>query len=288
MRAPDDTLFDTGPDDGWLRAYTTPPPVQAWRERFAARAAFFAARKLPWAMLLVPDKLSVEGERLLPPGGVPPGQVLARALGPPCIWPGDYLRRQRQAGFRLWPRTGGTWTVLGAVCAFQWLADRIGLDLDWTLWEALPARAENRRGDLWTPEQADLPPDRVDVRDPPPGLVRIYADALSATDTSPASGAHVAWSNPGAQHDATVLMFGTALTGHRAGEGGLLFVALLFFRTVHVIRSVSLDTGLIERLAPDLVIIETPERALDRVPDDRLDSAAEVFREMRIRSATGV
>ena len=288
IRSRDGFLFLAGGSNDVLRLYgeagfAAAVPVAAWRVRLAARAAFFARLGLPWCQILAPEKLSVLGDDVLAahvPEARPPAERLMGELScPALVSPAGYLREQQRRGYALYPPTDSHWTPLGALCAFQWAAPALGVTLDYTPFHATAVHSLSYHGDLWSAAEADLPCDRFERRVVPATLVRSEANAVvrlkELAHLENEAGLHVGsavvYRNTAAQCDERLMLFGSSFSDHRAECSLLTFVAALFFREVHFIWSADLDLGLIERIAPDRVLIEMPERFLTACPADNFD-----------------
>ena len=87
-------------------------------------------------------------------------------------------------------------------------------------------------------------------------------------------GSHVAFRNEAAERPERLVLFGSSFSEYRADCSLLTFLAALFFHEVHFVWSSDLDTGFIERLAPDMALIEMPERFLTHCPRDCFDLAS--------------
>jgi hypothetical protein len=286
-----DMLFLAGGSNDVLRLYSAEGfaaavPVAAWADRMAARKALFARLGAPWCMLLAPEKLSVLGDEALcrrVGAPMPPAARLQQAIGSAFIAdPRDFLRTQHERGYAMYPRTDSHWTCLGALSAFQWAAPMLGLRLDYAPYQQTASHLLSYYGDLWSPREADIPPDEFERRAMPASLVRTCANGIVRLKESAGleneAGLHVgsavAFRNEAAQMDERLVLFGSSFSDYRAECSLLTFVAALFFREVHFVWSASLDIGLIERLAPDRVLIEMPERFLTVCPADDFDLAA--------------
>ncbi|MCW3476087.1 hypothetical protein [Limobrevibacterium gyesilva] len=291
-RSDDDHLFLVGGSNEVLRLYDSDGfdasvDVPAWRRRLAARDAFFRRLGIPWCQLLAPEKLSVYGDavlrRLLGPGAVAPGQrLLDRVAHPALVYPADYLRLQRDKGYVVYPRTDSHWTALGALCAFQWIAPALGLHLDYAPFLELQPRRLCYHGDLWGDGHDGVPEDMFDRRVVPDSVARIHANPIVMlkerlgleNEMGLHIGSHVVYRNSAAQRPERVVLFGSSFSEYRADCSLLTFLAALFFREVHFVWSSALDLGFIERLAPDLALIEMPERFITACPDDAFDVEA--------------
>ena len=70
------------------------------------------------------------------------------------------------------------------------------------------------------------------------------------------------------------MLFGSSFSEYRAECSLLTFLAALIYKEVHFVWSTSLDLRLIERIRPDLAILELPERFITSCPTDTFDLLA--------------
>ncbi len=291
-RSPDGILYLTGGSNDVLSLFSpagfaTGVDVGAWRGRLAARAALFAGLGIPWRLVLAPEKLSVLGldvARILAgPDAMPPAQRLCHLLPHPALVdPAGYLRDQQAAGYRVYMPTDSHWTSLGAFSAFQWTMANMGLQFDHSVYAAQPVIPMRYHGDLWEAGHSDIPVDPFERRSLPQSVTRVHANALvqfkerigRENDMRLHTGSHVVYRNPAAEHPGRILLFGSSFSDHRAECSLLTYVTTLFFRETHFIWSTSLDIAYLERLAPDVVVFEMPERFLPHCPDDTLENEA--------------
>ena len=76
---------------------------------------------------------------------------------PSLATPLGFLREQVARGYALYPASDSHWTCLGALSAFQWIAPRLGLRLDYAPFAATRPRTLVYHGDLWSDRYPDLP-----------------------------------------------------------------------------------------------------------------------------------
>jgi hypothetical protein len=283
-----DTLFLAGGSNDVLRLYDAAGfadavSVSEWAKRIAAREALFARLGIPWCQILSPEKLSVLDNEIVTVrcvDPVSPATRLTTALQiPNLVDLTGYFRSQTALGYALYLRTDSHWTCLGALSALQWAASALGVAIDFSTFHAVAERPLHYHGDLWSPEYADIAPDRFDRRDVPSSIVRIHANQIvllkererRQNEAGLHVGSAVAYRNSAAQLDERLLLFGSSFSDHRIECSLLTFVAALFFKEVHFVWSSNLDFSLIERLQPDRVVIEMPERFLTVCPPDDFD-----------------
>ncbi len=300
-RSGDDVLYLTGGTNNVISLYTaegfaSAVSVSAWRARMAARDVFFRRLGLPWRLLLTPEKLSVMGldaaSALTACQATPPAERF-RGLLPHAalVDPAGYLRDQVNRGYQVYPATDSHWTSIGAFSAFQWLMSSLGLPPDDAVFAACQPYGLSYHGDLWEPRFADVPPDRFERRSLPDGVRCTSQNVLVAfkertgreNDGRLHTGCATSWHNAAAQFDQRIVLLGSSFSDYRAACSLLTFVAALYFREVHFVWSTSVDLALVERLAPDLVLIEMPERFLPVCPLDDLN--VEDYARQRVKEA---
>jgi len=301
MRGLGDRLYLVGGSNEVLRLYdeagfTANVNVEAWHARLAARHAFFAAAGIPWCQVLAPEKLSIDGDALLTaeigPAALPPGQRLVERLNHPAlVYPRPWLRRQLAAGHEMYADTDSHWTPVGALAAFQWLMRHLGMAVDYAPYLALESETLEYHGDLWEPHFTDIPPGRFIRKRIPAHVERLHANPIVRAkerlglpnDMGLHVGSHVAYRNAHAERPERLLLFGSSFSDHRAECGLLTFLAALHFREVHFVWSADLDLDLIGRIAPDVAVVEMPERFLTTCPADQFDLAAHVAKVLERR-----
>ena len=281
----DDMLFLTGGSNEVLRLYSDAGfaelvPIAAWRERLAAREAFFASLGVPWCMLLSPEKLSVHGDAILPPGCRQPTLRLIDAISQPhLVDPTSALRQLRPPGYA---RTDSHWLPQGAACGFEQMMARVGVPFDPAAPGRLALREMSFHGDLWDASHADLPEDRFARRALPDSVRRVHTNRIVAfkegnnleNEAGLHTGSHVVWRNDSAPRPERVVLFGSSFSDYRAECSLLSFLAAITFAEVYFVWSADLDLGLITRIAPDIALLEMPERFLTHCPRDDFDLVA--------------
>ena len=230
----------------------------------------------------MPEKLTVYDDRTLDLPYDPrlsPARRLARRLAGmggfvDLVAP---LRAARDGAVPLYRRTDSHWTYDGCLIAYRALmracgavpppdiAERPRFETDgvWDLGDKLPDRPRERVV-MWSVL-------REASRAYASPLVEAYEAAGRGGDLH--VGAHVIYRNPSPQADPrTLVLFGDSY----AHYAPILLTSLLAesFRELHVVWSSSLDWAYIERVRPDILMVEMAERFLTRLPDDRFDLAA--------------
>lgn len=161
------------------------------------------------------------------------------------------------------PAPPGTQAIMKA------LAARLGLP-DSPVIAAEPADVTFFEGDLsrrlfhinlWDPHIAPAHDDPLDGG-PLPDLIE---------SRTPGSGKHVGsrriWRRESASYDMTVMVFGDSTFGTGAHSAQLSWWASRAFRETHFTWSNTLDQGYVAAVQPDLVICQTIERFLGRLPE---------------------
>ena len=277
-----DRLFLTGGSNEVLRLYSDASllPISAWRARLAAREAFFAALGIRWCMLLAPEKLSVHGDAMLPAGSVRPAQrLLDTVTHQRLVNPTRALRGLLPSGYA---NTDSHWLPEGAACAFGMVMAALRLPFDAAAPGRLDLHEVRFHGDLWDPSYQDILQDRFARRALPDSVRRVHANRIVAfkeahgleNEAGLHTGSHVVWRNDAAPRPERVVLFGSSFSEYRTECSLLSFLAAITFAEVHFVWSADLDRGMIRRIAPDIAILEMPERFLTHCPHDDFDLAA--------------
>lgn len=277
-----DRLFLTGGSNEVLRLFAdaTLLPIASWRERLAAREAFFDRLGVKWCMVLAPEKLSVHGDELLPTGSVPPARRLLDAIPHPrLVNPTEALRGLAGSGYA---RTDSHWLPEGAACAFAQVMAALGLEFDPAAPGRLAVQGVSFHGDLWDVSYQDMVEDCFARRAVPETLRRVHANRIVVfkethglqNEAGLHTGSHVVWRNDAAPRRERVVLFGSSFSEYRAECSLLSFLAAITFAEVHFVWSADLDLGLITEIAPDIAILEMPERFLTHCPRDEFDLGA--------------
>jgi hypothetical protein len=257
-------------------------PLDSWAHIIRERDTFFEAARIPWVMLLSPEKLSIYGkstiQELVGDEFRSPGESFIKHLGARNIsYPRDFLIKQSET-YQLYPKTDSHWTHLGAFCAFQLLQSTLGYNLDSAELLRLPNIELSYFGDLWSPDFPELRPETFIRKKVPVGIRAVYVNPVvglkEARDLrdEPAlhAGSHTIFFNTQAQTKGRVILFGSSFSEYRLDCSLLTFIFCMHFDEVHFIWSTNLDYDYISRLHPTLVVVETPERFLTQCPRDDL------------------
>jgi alginate O-acetyltransferase complex protein AlgJ len=257
-------------------------PLELWAHILRERNTFFEATRIPWVLLLSPEKLSIYGQstirELVGEGFRSPGESFIQHFGTKNIlYPRDFLTKQSKT-YQLYPKTDSHWTHLGAFCAFQLLQSALGCNLDSTELQRLPNVELSYFGDLWSPEFPEMRPETFIRKKVPASIRAIYVNPVVGLKESrglgdePAlhAGSHLIFFNAQAQRRGRVILFGSSFSEYRLDCSLLTFIFCMHFDEVHFIWSTNLDYDYISRLRPALVVVETPERFITQCPRDDL------------------
>lgn len=259
----------------WLRS-------RAWARLIKARTSRAQALGIRCIHTFVPEKLSIYDDRTdglrFDPARSPARRLAQRLLDVPgyvdLVAP---LRAARDGLQPLYRRTDSHWTYDGCLIAYRALMRACG---------AIPPADIGERRRFNTDGLCDLAsklPDRpretvvnwAVQRDSrrffANALVQRYEAADRAQDLH--VGAHVIYHNMSPQADPrTLVLFGDSCAHHAPiFLSGFLAES---FREFHFIWSANVDWGYVERVRPDILMIELAERFQTRVPDDRFDVTA--------------
>lgn len=264
--------------------------LEMWRRLIEQRAARARALGIDIVHVVVPDKLTLYGDRLAAPI-VDPAQSPALRLAEMMARSpaqAQYLdlvepmRRLRSAQNVYW-RTDSHWTPEGCFAAYLALCERLAIAPIGDLLDR-PHQEITRLMDLGgrvAPPQAET----VRHYDFAANAQRVWTNWITRCledpfyDEAVHIGARARFSNPGSVSNKTVLLFGDSyarpnaemLTGMLAESVGSL----------DFVWSSSIDWRLVKRLKPDIVICEVAERFLARLPNDRSPIWREEARQAR-------
>lgn len=285
-RGRDGWLFLIGGTNGVLGQYRRSLAgwwhLRRWARLIEARAARAGALGIRTIHTIVPEKLSVYDDRTLDLSFDPhlsPARRLARRLDrmPGFVDLVAPLRAARDGATPLYRRTDSHWTYDGCLIGYRALmracgavpppdiAERPRFETEglWDLGDKLPDRPRETVVNWAVLREAS--------RAHASPMVEAYEAAGRAGELH--VGAHVIYRNPSPHADPrTVVLFGDSY----AHYAPILLTSLLAesFRELHFVWSSSLDWAYVERVRPDILMVEMAERFLARLPDDRFDLAA--------------
>lgn len=296
--------------DGWLfwvgrSGETAALYAESWRmrwtlwrwtrliERRARRAAALGAR---YVEVVVPDKLSIEADRL------------SSAIIDPCLAPGrrlgEWVGKSRaadawvdlfgpldraRAGTDVFFKTDTHWTFPGCLAGYAALCEACGLAPAANVAAAIAREPQDYLFDTGrklvppvkeraTPYEFAFTAKRVDAN----ALVRFREERDLDGKGGFYVGSRSVYLNEAPGLDPRrVVLFGDSFSL----EFGYTFATTLAesFRELHVIWSANIDWRYVEVVRPDLVVHEIAERFLRRVPHDRF--SVDRFAEGRVRRA---
>lgn len=286
-------MFHIG-QDGWLfltvgtnRAadlYADTPEVwrmlRGWRRLLLARGDKAARLDARYLHLSSPEKLSVYDHKFFGPGPVRASRSPTRRLG--------QLLRLTPRGRRLWVdaltplragrdaaelyyRTDTHWTSQGTFVAYRAICAACGATPIADLLETRPAHAATRRMDLG--EKLQFPVTETSTYRAIRRTAwvaeagRLYGLAEAHPELALHTGVRVGFRNGDPAADPrSLLVFGSSYSGY----GGLGLTSMLAetFRRVDFVWSAEVDWGLVARLRPAILLTESAERYMARLPDD--------------------
>ena len=286
--------------DGWFHDPAAPfPPVgdpgERWARLLDDRKRALDESDTRYLHLVVPDRLSVLGERVLGEGE-PERQSLVRTMprrgkGAPEAWVDlcGYLIRQRDRHPLFW-KGDSRWTPWAAFMALQLLCGRLGVEANARVL-GYPHEEVPTIGDLasaWIADGGQASAElvrhyRFDRRSRP-FYANELADHPAAHRLDRASapgliGARRGYRNAHPEAVARrVVIFGDRHAGlDRSLLSGMLAET---FSEVHVVIAPCLDLALVHRLRADVVITQIDERDLETLPDDSVTVARRAARSL--------
>ncbi len=272
--------------------------LASWRDLIIRRVERARALGVGYAHLIVPEKLTIYGDkqatRLVEPDLAP-----AIRLREMCLRSGiadhfvDLVEPMRAAaGARhLYWLTDTHWNVEGCLLSYHELCKALDLtpvaDLD-----DRPGRQFQALMDLGgklDPPRWEMIEEREWARD----AIRIYANSIAhfldqaEYGASIHVGAHAKFINPTAKNRQKALLFGDSFSTPRTHLlTGLLAETL---RELEFVWSANIDWELVEKAKPDLLIFEISERFMALLPNDRFNlrktEFAQTVRAARMRFA---
>jgi hypothetical protein len=281
-------LFLIGGSNRVIEYYTMPDGfpdanLHKWLALLQERCTRAERLGAQYLHMVAPDKLTIyrdEFDGELPywantPALKIPAAAKAAGLENLIIDVVPYLIRQK-AFYKLFWQTDTHWTFEGALCAYQMLCSKLGIDYNM----AVPAGAR-RSGMLLLDLGAKLVPPlreeftivnfqrnarRVAVNP----IVAYKEKAGHEGDGGLHVGSNVVFYNTHSNAiDKAVILFGDSFSEYRSH----LLTGMLAetFRELHFVWSTSVDWSYVERVKPDLLITEAAERFANQVPDDKFD-----------------
>ena len=257
--------------------------LRRWARRVARRAAQAEALGARYVQIVVPEKIAVHDEGLSEPWPdiVRPPCVRLAVLQPVYVL--DLLaplRAARDAG-PVYLHTDTHWTHLGYRTAYRVLCEALAAPIAPTtlVGEIVPDRFTFDLGGKLSPPESETYevyhfPRRA-ARVEANSLVRLRESGQALRTTGLFVGSRVVLRNPEAPDSRRLVLFGDSYTFDQ-GSRITAFLAESFAE-VHAIWSADVDWTYVASVKPDLIVCETAERFLRRVPRDRIriDALAE-------------
>lgn len=288
LEGQDGWLFHGGADLAFLRRFASGHAADArniadWQNLIAERAARCAEASSRYVHVIVPDKLTIYGDKLPEPTNwqASPGHRLcvAVATSDPAamIHLAPAMRNAREKQDLFW-RTGSQWTPAGACLVYQMVCHHLEAAQNAAMLAA-PATSVTGVMDL-ARSIPGHPPETGKVRRITGDAQLIYQNELvrfkARNGIAPGSGLDegsvAIFANEAAADRRTVMIFGDDLCDYR--PTGLTAMLAETFAEVCFVWSDRLDHALIRSLTPDIVLTVHREAAMGRVPIDDLDAAA--------------
>ncbi len=270
--------------------------LEAWRALVEARVAKSESLGIPCIFAIVPEKLTIYGDRQASAGVDPslsPALRLRDSLaGSPAAacyvdLVGPMLAERDRTD--LYWRTDTHWTSEGCHLAYLEVCARLGLQPEPDLL-ARPQRRFSARLDLGAQARPQHW-EEVRIHDFLHKASRVRVNRITGFLEDPAYeeqihvGARACFENPGARNDQRLLMFGDSFAG--AGSDKLTAMLAETVRSLEFVWSSEIDWRYVARSKPDALVIEIAERFLCILPRDRrrlwLLEARQWLRARRIR-----
>lgn len=247
--------------------------AREWLRVFSEREAECRGRGLRYVQTIIPDKLSVL--RAFAPIPIAGPSPLYTFLEESLEGRDFYVSGLDP--FRAWTEEQDPFltidthfTVIGAKQMFRALAAAVDPDL-LTCVDAIELEDVTvRRGDL-TERFLGLPlyaPDRAPGSAQMASMSRQLTRTESEPSASRAVGSRYVFENPGAPSPKSVLVFGNSFFQNGDLPHHLTWWAKHFFARVTFVWGNQFDWSVVDRVQPDVVVGQTVERFLGRVPSD--------------------
>ena len=252
--------------------------IEGWRALLEMRAARCRDLGIACAFVVVPDKLSIYGDRQAAPLVDPdlsPALRLAQQMAnsPAAATFVDLIApmRARRHDADLFWRTDTHWTPAGCLLAYQALCERLSLQAapDLLSRPSLETTKVMDLGGRVDPMQWEAVRDFDFARD----ARRAWTNRVTRYLENPLYeeevhvGARARFDNPGAPNDRTMLLFGDSFS--RPASHSLTGMLAETVRSLEFIWSSSIDWSLVRSRRPDVLVFEIAERFLALLPDDR-------------------
>lgn len=252
--------------------------IAEWKRLIENRSARSNALGIACAHIIVPDKLTVYGDRQSTPLvdiDLAPSFRLAEEMRLSSATHAYIdlvapMRTARHATDLYW-KTDTHWTPEGCLLAYTLLCERLGLVQEPDLLER-PCRSYQAQMDLGWRVQ---PPrwEKVRKYNYIQKSERNWVNSVTAFLEDPYykeefhTYARARFVNASARNNCSALIFGDSYS--RPSPDALTGMLAETMRSVEFIWSSSVDWTLVNRMRPDILIVQTAERFLARLPNDR-------------------
>jgi alginate O-acetyltransferase complex protein AlgJ len=240
----------------------------AWQALMEFRLADAEQRGLTAAFIIVPDKLAVQEADYPTPLEIMarrPALRLTEELGLPIVYPVDALRAAQAAEHAVYLRTDSHYTLHGNYVVHVALCEALGIDpFPETELANVPAYvASGDLGNRFSPPAVEVMRSFLSMRDAV--IIEDNRDEVAAT------GGHVGskrvFRNDTAPDERTLVMFGDSYGFSAEGYEGLSWFLAQLFREVHFVWvPFGWDGEYAERVGATVVVSQTAERFVARVP----------------------
>lgn len=259
--------------------------IDGWHEVLQRRKDQIQSLNAEYLHVVAPEKLTVYADKcqLISDYLNSPAHQIERGMPAhllDTVWlnPVNFFNKQKQ-DFPLYSKTDSHWNFFGAYCTYQLIQARLQLPTN-------PSILAGEKQKNWTTMDLGAkydPPlrERVFFYKLSGNVERSYANELvefkeamgRENDPGLHVGSYVIYRNSDPVVPRKVLLFGDSFSEYR----GHLLTGLLAetYAEVHFVWCASMDTQLIERVRPDIVISELAERFMPRtIPGDDIDIRA--------------
>lgn len=245
--------------------------ADGWSRVFQARAAALEQRGIRYVQTIIPDKVSVVPDYW--PGRITTPSSALRAIEQRLDGTASYFSAHRALTesphrIRTFRKIDTHMTWIGTRLLFDLFCRSAGIDPPFQ--GDIHVQHLVTVGDF-TDRFPGLPllerveyPDSHALADAASGMVQTLNDV---PDPHHHIGAHVRWHNPKAPIDKKLLVFGNSFFEYRLSPLTLGWWFARAFRDYEFIWNPDVDLALVDAVKPDIVIGQTIERFLPRVPD---------------------
>ncbi|GGE76971.1 alginate O-acetyltransferase AlgX-related protein [Sphingomonas prati] len=233
-----------------------------WNDLFAARRRRMADLGAQYLQLIVPEKQSIQGHLMEPPlaGATPLLEAIERNADPAYLSTFGLLLNAEQTK-RTYRRNDTHLGPFGAQHVAQAIATAVNVTIPIPTLTKLAVR-EGDLGGKFNPEIWETVDEPLEI----PGTIMPARTTIHLPDDGRHIGRHYLFRNAAALSPLKVVCFGNSQ--FEAGDlpQALTWWAARIFSEFHFIWDPAFDDAYIDRIRPDVVIGQTIERFLDRVP----------------------